>query len=141
MCAGFTADLRSNTGGQAFPQCVFDHWQVKFVIERGLCTDGRVRRCCKAIHSTRRRNRRKLSQTHASERVSRKAYRRSITSSTNCEKLYDLSHVNCIEQPAFFFNQLSWWSFIKHVWPPLNTLQKFLLTSTTASTVTVSLLQ
>ncbi|XP_031206183.1 elongation factor 2, partial [Mastomys coucha] len=22
---GFTADLRSNTGGQAFPQCVFDH--------------------------------------------------------------------------------------------------------------------
>jgi len=25
---GFTADLRSNTGGQAFPQCVFDHWKV-----------------------------------------------------------------------------------------------------------------
>jgi elongation factor 2 len=24
---GFTADLRSNTAGQAFPQCVFDHWQ------------------------------------------------------------------------------------------------------------------
>merc|ERR1712080_746482 len=24
---GFTAELRSNTGGQAFPQCVFDHWQ------------------------------------------------------------------------------------------------------------------
>ena len=24
---GFTADLRSNTGGQAFPQCVFNHWQ------------------------------------------------------------------------------------------------------------------
>lgn len=24
---GFTADLRSNTGGQAFPQCVFDHWK------------------------------------------------------------------------------------------------------------------
>jgi len=24
---GFTADLRSNTGGKAFPQCVFDHWQ------------------------------------------------------------------------------------------------------------------
>jgi len=23
---GFTAALRSNTGGQAFPQCVFDHW-------------------------------------------------------------------------------------------------------------------
>merc|ERR1712051_802413 len=25
---GFTAALRSNTGGQAFPQCVFDHWNV-----------------------------------------------------------------------------------------------------------------
>ncbi|KAL1124170.1 hypothetical protein AAG570_001940 [Ranatra chinensis] len=25
---GFTADLRSNTGGQAFPQCFFDHWQI-----------------------------------------------------------------------------------------------------------------
>jgi len=25
---GFTAHLRSETGGQAFPQCVFDHWQV-----------------------------------------------------------------------------------------------------------------
>ncbi|KAJ4353633.1 translation elongation factor 2 [Didymosphaeria variabile] len=25
---GFTADLRSNTAGQAFPQMVFDHWQV-----------------------------------------------------------------------------------------------------------------
>jgi len=25
---GFTADLRSNTAGQAFPQMVFDHWQI-----------------------------------------------------------------------------------------------------------------
>jgi len=25
---GFTADLRSNTGGQAFPQMIFDHWKV-----------------------------------------------------------------------------------------------------------------
>jgi elongation factor 2 len=25
---GFTADLRGATAGQAFPQCVFDHWQV-----------------------------------------------------------------------------------------------------------------
>jgi len=25
---GFTADLRSQTGGKAFPQCVFDHWKV-----------------------------------------------------------------------------------------------------------------
>merc|ERR1719370_1187342 len=26
---GFTADLRSKTQGQAFPQCVFDHWQCQ----------------------------------------------------------------------------------------------------------------
>jgi len=25
---GFNQDLRANTGGQAFPQCVFDHWEV-----------------------------------------------------------------------------------------------------------------
>lgn len=25
---GFTADLRSHTAGQAFPQCVFDHWDL-----------------------------------------------------------------------------------------------------------------
>jgi elongation factor 2 len=25
---GFNADLRANTSGQAFPQCVFDHWEV-----------------------------------------------------------------------------------------------------------------
>jgi len=25
---GFTAHLRSQTGGQAFPQCVFDHWEA-----------------------------------------------------------------------------------------------------------------
>ncbi|CAH8513200.1 unnamed protein product [Schistosoma turkestanicum] len=25
---GFTTDLRAATGGQAFPQCVFDHWQT-----------------------------------------------------------------------------------------------------------------
>ena len=28
-CPGFAAELRSNTGGQAFPQCVFDHWQAQ----------------------------------------------------------------------------------------------------------------
>ncbi|KAG9325872.1 hypothetical protein KVV02_006866 [Mortierella alpina] len=25
---GFTSDLRAATGGQAFPQCVFDHWEL-----------------------------------------------------------------------------------------------------------------
>ena len=25
---GFTADLRSQTSGQAFPQCIFDHWGI-----------------------------------------------------------------------------------------------------------------
>lgn len=25
---GFTTELRASTGGQAFPQCVFDHWKV-----------------------------------------------------------------------------------------------------------------
>ena len=25
---GFNADLRAGTGGQAFPQSVFDHWQI-----------------------------------------------------------------------------------------------------------------
>lgn len=34
---GFTADLRSNTGGQAFPQCVFDHWQI---LPGNPCEDG-----------------------------------------------------------------------------------------------------
>ena len=28
FASGFTEELRSQTGGQAFPQCVFDHWQV-----------------------------------------------------------------------------------------------------------------
>ena len=25
---GFDSDLRAQTSGQAFPQCVFDHWEV-----------------------------------------------------------------------------------------------------------------
>jgi len=32
---GFTADLRSHTQGQAFPQCVFDHWELM----QGSCLD------------------------------------------------------------------------------------------------------
>lgn len=28
ICSGFTGELRGSTGGKAFPQCVFDHWQV-----------------------------------------------------------------------------------------------------------------
>ncbi len=38
---GFTADLRSNTGGKAFPQCSFDHWEVLggSPYEPGKCND------------------------------------------------------------------------------------------------------
>jgi len=25
---GFTSFLRSHTGGRAYPQCIFDHWEV-----------------------------------------------------------------------------------------------------------------
>jgi hypothetical protein len=32
---GFTADLRQSTQGQAFPQCVFDHWELM----SGSCLD------------------------------------------------------------------------------------------------------
>ncbi|KAL7539433.1 hypothetical protein ACHAXR_009285 [Thalassiosira sp. AJA248-18] len=36
---GFTADLRSNTGGKAFPQCSFDHWEV---MNGGVYEGGKV---------------------------------------------------------------------------------------------------
>jgi translation elongation factor EF-G len=60
---GFTADLRSNTGGQAFPQCVFDHWQVrkrsdKLILNGIACVHNRktagkrVKRNEKAKNST-----------------------------------------------------------------------------------------
>ncbi|KAI8326243.1 putative EFT2-translation elongation factor eEF2 [Martensiomyces pterosporus] len=43
---GFTADLRSNTGGQAFPQSVFDHWQLM----NGVANqEGKVMETVKAI--------------------------------------------------------------------------------------------
>ena len=28
ICVGFDSELRAATSGQAFPQCVFDHWQT-----------------------------------------------------------------------------------------------------------------
>jgi elongation factor 2 len=37
---GFTADLRSNTSGQAFPQCIFDHWGV---LQGSPFDEGRVK--------------------------------------------------------------------------------------------------
>jgi len=40
---GFTADLRSNTGGQAFPQCVFDHWKV---VPGNPFEDGTAQKMC-----------------------------------------------------------------------------------------------
>jgi len=46
---GFTADLRSNTGGQAFPQCVFDHWQIMpgDPLDEGTKTHSIVQECKK----------------------------------------------------------------------------------------------
>eukprot|EP00300_Choanocystis_sp_HF-7_P027078 c32140_g1_i1.p2 GENE.c32140_g1_i1~~c32140_g1_i1.p2 ORF type:complete len:851 (-),score=217.70 c32140_g1_i1:16-2469(-) len=43
---GFTADLRAQTGGQAFPQCVFDHWQTisGSPFEPGMVADV-IRKC------------------------------------------------------------------------------------------------
>jgi len=37
---GFTADLRANTGGQAFPQMIFDHWQA---MQGNANQDGKVK--------------------------------------------------------------------------------------------------
>jgi elongation factor 2 len=48
---GFNADLRAATGGQAFPQAVFDHWSLMngTPIEKGskletLATNIRIRK-------------------------------------------------------------------------------------------------
>lgn len=46
---GFTADLRSNTGGQAFPQCVFDHWRV---VQGDPTVEGKAK---EIVDSTRKR--------------------------------------------------------------------------------------
>ncbi|KAJ2331262.1 translation elongation factor 2, partial [Coemansia sp. RSA 2681] len=43
---GFTADLRSNTGGQAFPQSVFDHWET---MKGNSNEPGKVMEVCKTI--------------------------------------------------------------------------------------------
>lgn len=52
---GFTGDLRAHTGGQAFPQCVFDHWQLL----PGNLTDKDSKQL-QAITSTRKRKGLKL---------------------------------------------------------------------------------
>eukprot|EP00188_Purpureofilum_apyrenoidigerum_P003251 Plantae.Rhodophyta-Purpureofilum_apyrenoidigerum.ctg33502.p1 GENE.Plantae.Rhodophyta-Purpureofilum_apyrenoidigerum.ctg33502~~Plantae.Rhodophyta-Purpureofilum_apyrenoidigerum.ctg33502.p1 ORF type:complete len:474 (+),score=79.93 Plantae.Rhodophyta-Purpureofilum_apyrenoidigerum.ctg33502:120-1424(+) len=44
---GFTADLRSATSGQAFPQCVFDHWEL--MMGKPLESGDRVHDIVKAI--------------------------------------------------------------------------------------------
>lgn len=46
---GFTADLRANTGGQAFPQCIFDHWGV---LQGSPYEEGKVR---ETVMATRKR--------------------------------------------------------------------------------------
>jgi len=47
---GFTADLRSNTGGKAFPQCSFDHWEI---MSGDPYTDGS--KCNQTILAVRKR--------------------------------------------------------------------------------------
>jgi len=37
---GFTADLRSHTGGKAFPQCSFDHWEVRNILQRATRSEA-----------------------------------------------------------------------------------------------------
>jgi len=46
---GFTAELRSNTGGQAFPQMIFDHWKV---VQGSPFEEGKTR---EVIFATRKR--------------------------------------------------------------------------------------
>jgi len=48
---GFNADLRQGTGGQAFPQSVFDHWQV---LPGGSPLDG-TSQVGKIVHDMRKR--------------------------------------------------------------------------------------
>ena len=47
---GFSADLRAATGGKAFPQCVFDHWQVF----PGSPLD-KTSKCCALVQEVRKR--------------------------------------------------------------------------------------
>ena len=44
---GFNGDLRGATQGHAFPQCVFDHWQVRAMVE--IVTDQRTIYCAKIL--------------------------------------------------------------------------------------------
>jgi len=46
---GFTAELRSNTGGQAFPQMIFDHWKV---VQGDPTEEGKTR---EVVFATRKR--------------------------------------------------------------------------------------
>jgi elongation factor 2 len=46
---GFTAELRSNTGGQAFPQMIFDHWKV---VQGSPFEEGKTR---EVVFATRKR--------------------------------------------------------------------------------------
>ena len=53
---GFTADLRSNTGGKAFPQCSFDHWEPMSGSPFDAGTKcKRNRPCCAQAQGSRRR--------------------------------------------------------------------------------------
>jgi elongation factor 2 len=59
---GFNQDLRANTGGQAFPQCVFDHWET--LQEDPYKVGGK---CEKMVLDTRKRKGRKTEVPHFKE--------------------------------------------------------------------------
>lgn len=50
---GFTTDLRAATGGQAFPQCVFDHWEA--LTSDPLCFEPQPTTAHKIVMATRER--------------------------------------------------------------------------------------
>jgi elongation factor 2 len=58
---GFTAELRSNTGGQAFPQMIFDHWKV---VQGDPLEEGKTK---EIIFATRKRKGLKLEMPNLDE--------------------------------------------------------------------------
>jgi len=71
---GFNGELRAATSGQAFPQSVFDHWEVMNGCKcLNAASDTPKIHCLKQLLSTKAANLRSLSRVFASARVSRYA--------------------------------------------------------------------